>query len=42
VPDRLAFLGAVLLGEPELPDPPSRSVDRPRRTIADSVHRGRW
>jgi nitroreductase len=42
VPGRLAWLGAVLLGEPELPDPPSSSAARPRRTVADSVHLGRW
>ena len=42
VPARRAWLGAVLLGEPELPDPPSSSVARPRRTVADSVHRAGW
>jgi nitroreductase len=42
VPPRFRWLGAVLLGEPALPDPPSSSAARPRRTVADSVHRGGW
>ncbi len=42
VPERFRWLGAVLLGEPAEPDPPSSSAARPRRTLADSVHRGRW
>ncbi len=42
VPAHLQWLGAVLLGEPASPDPPSASLDRPRRSVADSVHRGRW
>ncbi len=42
VPDHLVWLGAVLLGEPADPDPPSTSAQRPRRTVADAVHRGRW
>jgi len=42
VPDGSAWLGAVLLGEPERPDPPSSSLGRPRRTVDDAVHRGRW
>jgi len=42
VPARMRWLGAVLLGEPELPDPPSTSAVRPRRAIAESVHRGHW
>lgn len=42
VPARMCWLGAVLLGEPELPDPPSTSADRPRRTAYESVHHGRW
>ncbi len=42
VPQRLRWLGAVLLGEAAQPDPPSTSSARPRRTVADSVHRGRW
>ncbi len=42
VPDRLRWLGAVLLGEKDRPDPPSSSVMRTKRTLADSVHRGRW
>ena len=42
VPARMRWLGAVLLGEPELPDPPSTSAGRPRRPVAESVHHGRW
>lgn len=42
VPERLRWLGAILLGEAARPDPAPSSADRPRRTVADSVHRGRW
>jgi nitroreductase len=42
IPDRLRWLGAVLLGERAEPDPPSSSSSRPRRTLGDSVHRGAW
>jgi nitroreductase len=42
VPDGLTWMGAVLLGAPALPDPPSSSSSRPRRTVDQSVHRGRW
>jgi nitroreductase len=42
VPERLRWLGAVLLGEAAQPDPPSTSTARPRRTVEESVHRGRW
>jgi nitroreductase len=42
VPERFRWLGAVLLGEPSEPDPPSSSRARPRRTIGESVHRGGW
>jgi nitroreductase len=42
VPAGRRWLGAVLLGEPALPDPPSTSVSRPRRTVGDAVHRGHW
>ena len=42
VPDGRRWLGAVLLGEPARPDPPSTSVARPRRPADDAVHRGRW
>lgn len=42
VPTRLRWLGAVLLGRPAHPDPPSTSVTRPTRTLEDSVHRGGW
>ncbi len=42
VPDRFRWLGAVLLGEAAEPDPISSSAGRPRRTLEDCVHRGRW
>ncbi len=42
VPDHLRWLGAVLLGEPLRPDPPSSSSGRARRTLDESVHRGSW
>jgi nitroreductase len=42
VPGGRRWLGAVLLGEPAVPDPPSTSAARPRRTVVDAVHRGRW
>jgi len=42
VPQRHRWIGAVLLGEPASPDPPSASAARRPRTLADSVHRGRW
>jgi nitroreductase len=42
VPERYRWLGAVLLGEAAEPDPPSSSAARPRRTVNESVHRGRW
>jgi nitroreductase len=42
VPPLLRWLGAVLLGEPAAPDPPSSSAQRSRRTLEDSVHRGHW
>ena len=42
VPRGLRWVGAVLLGEPAEHDPPSSSARRPRRTLDDSVHRGRW
>jgi nitroreductase len=42
VPASRRWLGAVLLGEPARPDPPSSSATRPRRTVAEVVHRGRW
>ena len=42
VPDRFCWLGAVLLGEPATPDPPSDSLRRPRRTLENTIHRGRW
>jgi nitroreductase len=42
VPDRLRWLGAVLLGEAADPDPPTTSAARPRRTLEDCVRRGGW
>jgi nitroreductase len=42
VPATRRWLGAVLLGEPARPDPPSTSASRPRRKAAEAVHRGRW
>ncbi len=42
VPPSRRWLGAVLLGEPSLPDPPSASAARPRRRVDQAVHRGRW
>jgi nitroreductase len=42
VPVGRRWLGAVLLGEPALPDPPSTSTARPRRSLEDGVHRGGW
>jgi nitroreductase len=42
VPDGRRWLGAVLLGEPALPDPPTTSAARPRRPADDTVHRGHW
>ena len=42
VPERSVWLGAVLLGSPARPDPPTRSALRPRRPFDDCVHRGSW
>jgi len=42
VPDRLRWLGAVLLGEAAEPDPPTTSARRPRRSLEECVHRGGW
>ncbi len=42
VPDGFRWFGAVLLGFPGEPDPPSTSVGRGRRTIEECVHRGGW
>jgi nitroreductase len=42
VPDDRRYAGAVLLGEAGGPDPPSPSLARGRRQVAQVVHRGRW
>lgn len=42
VPQERRWLGAVLLGEPAQPDPPSSSSARSRRTLDEAVHRGSW
>lgn len=42
VPEGRLWLGAVLLGRPARPDPPTRSARRPRRPLEESVHRGAW
>jgi nitroreductase len=42
VPAARTWSGAVLLGTAARPDPPTTSAARPRRTVADAVHRGRW
>ena len=42
VPERMMWMGAVLLGQPAQPDPPSSSLTRGRRPFEESVHRGRW
>lgn len=41
VPASRSALGVVALGHP-LPDEPGRSAGRPRRGVADVVHRGSW
>jgi nitroreductase len=41
-PERLRWLGAVLLGQGAEPDPASSSAGRHRRTLEESVHRGGW
>lgn len=41
VPPTRRALGAVVLGHPAL-DEPGRSASRPRRSLDDVVHRGRW
>jgi len=41
VPEGWRALGTVALGHPA-DDQPGRSAGRPRRTLADVTHRGRW
>ncbi|HEY1465601.1 MAG TPA: nitroreductase family protein [Acidimicrobiales bacterium] len=42
VPEHMVWMGAVVLGLPATPDPPSSSLSRPRRPFEEAVHRGRW
>jgi len=42
VPEGPVWLGAVLLGERALPDPPTSSARRRRRPLVEAVHRGGW
>ncbi len=42
VPERLEWTGAVLLGVPAAPDPPSPSLARGRPSPDRVLHRGRW
>jgi len=42
VPRGHRYLGAVLLGEPGVEDPPSRSLTRKRRATSELVHRGHF
>jgi nitroreductase len=42
VPERMVWMGAILLGDPATPDPPSSSLRREPRPFDDAVHRGRW
>lgn len=41
VPAGWRAVGTVVIGHP-LPDAPGRSAGRPRRSVAERVHRGRW
>ena len=41
VPEDRRALGTVAIGHPA-PDEPGRSAGRPRASLADVVHRGRW
>jgi nitroreductase len=42
VPEGPVWLGAVLLGRRALPDPPTRSARRSRRSFDEAVHRNGW
>jgi nitroreductase len=42
VPDGWEPLGAVAIGWPSTDDRPSTSASRPRKPLAEVVHRGRW
>ena len=42
VPATWRYAGAVLLGEPDGGDSPSKSLQRGRRPLTETVHRGRW
>jgi nitroreductase len=41
IPADVAVLGTIALGHPA-PDEPGRSAGRPRRPVAEIVHRGTW
>ena len=41
IPEGWRALGAIALGEPA-PDTPGLSASRPRRTVDEVLHRGRW
>ena len=42
IPEGRRPIGAVALGRPDGQDRPSRSSQRPRRTLTELVHRGHW
>lgn len=42
VPDAYRYVGAVLIGRAEGDDPPTSSARRPRRSLQETFHRGRW
>ena len=42
VPGGQDLIGAVALGYPADDDEPGRSVDRPRRSLEEVIHRGGW
>ena len=42
VPEDRRALGALAVGHPDGGDEPGRSAARPRRTLDEVVHRGRW
>jgi hypothetical protein len=42
VPAEYHPIGTVAIGYPRADDPPSRSIGRGRRPLAEVVHRGHW